>query len=358
MNDNWYERVRKKLKKFASKNKVCRGLAFTALFFARLFWGIGMFLSGNVIRIMTGVCCIVFFVLSTSFTEIDSAIEIEEVKTEEPVAVKNELPVAIYKPVETTTEDPLTDVLKNEDIEEIIIDDIEVYSADEVIPDSLESDLAPSETYSGDSILAENENRIIKIDEDYEIDKNDWRLLLINKQHPVPDDYEFTLGNLYGGLQCDERIVDNVLAMIKAAKEDKINLVINSPYRDYNLQVILFNRKLDKYMGMGYSYLEACEIGSRTVTLPGASEHQIGLAFDITCDYFQNLVAAFGDTEAGKWLREHCKEYGFIIRYPKDKEYITGINYEPWHFRYVGVEAATIIMENDLTLEEFLDELE
>ena len=92
--------------------------------------------------------------------------------------------------------------------------------------------------------------------------------------------------------------------------------------------------------------------------MPGSSEHQIGLSLDIVCNSYQSLDEGFGDTEAGIWLREHCAEFGFILRYPKGKEYITGIEFEPWHFRYVGVDAATIIMSREITLEEFVEELE
>ena len=101
--------------------------------------------------------------------------------------------------------------------------------------------------------------------------------------------------------------------------------------------------------------MEAYSVSSQTVTVPGASEHEIGLALDIAADDFVELVEAFADTDEGKWLAEHSYEYGFILRYPKGKEYITGIVYEPWHFRYVGREAAAVIYREQITLEEFWD---
>ena len=94
----------------------------------------------------------------------------------------------------------------------------------------------------------------------------------------------------------------------------------------------------------------------RMVTVPGASEHQIGLALDIVCSTYMSLDEGFGDTEAGKWLAENSCRFGFILRYPKGKEYITGIEYEPWHFRYVGVKAAEVITKQGITLEEFWEE--
>lgn len=193
-------------------------------------------------------------------------------------------------------------------------------------------------------------------DETNSFDKNDWRLTLVNKQHTISEDYEFPLGTIKGNLQCDERILEDLNAMLKAAKEEGIDLNIDSPYRDYKTQKYLFNRKMEKYLSKGYSYLEAYRVASTVVTVPNASEHQIGLAIDFNCKSHPSLNEGFADTETGKWLREHCAEYGFILRYPKGKEYITGIIYEPWHFRYVGKEAAEFLTEKEITLEEFWEE--
>lgn len=189
---------------------------------------------------------------------------------------------------------------------------------------------------------------------DFEAD--DWRLVLINKQHPIPENYELDLVTIKGNMQCDKRILNELLAMLQAAKADGVNLVIRSPYRDMDRQEYLFDRKITKYMSNGMSYMEAYKTASQAVTVPGASEHQIGLAIDITSDDYASLDEEFGKTAAGKWLAEHGCEYGFILRYPEGKEYITSIEYEPWHFRYVGVEAATVIMENGITLEEFTED--
>lgn len=192
-----------------------------------------------------------------------------------------------------------------------------------------------------------------------EFSRDDWQLVLINKQHPIPDDYTFTLGpikTIKGEMQCDERIIEDLLAMMQAAYEnDGIILGICSPYRDLNWQKVLFNRKIKAYMERGMSYMDAYALSSQTVTVPGASEHQIGLAVDMVSDTYQNLDEGFANTDAGIWLKEHCSEYGFILRYPKGKEHITSIEFEPWHFRYVGKEAAAIIMEEEICLEEFWD---
>ncbi len=187
-------------------------------------------------------------------------------------------------------------------------------------------------------------------------DAEDWKIVLVNKQHPIPDNYAFTLGTIKtikGNMQCDERIVEELLSMMQDAGDAGVNLAICSPYRDLQRQEVLFNRKIKSYMNKGLSYMEAYKISSQTVTVPGASEHQIGLAIDIVSDTYTTLNAGFADTDAGIWLEQHCAEYGFILRYPEGKEFITGIEYEPWHFRYVGKEAAELIMKEEICLEEF-----
>lgn len=188
-------------------------------------------------------------------------------------------------------------------------------------------------------------------------DKSDWKLLLVNKQHTIPQDYEFTLGTIKGSMRCDERIIEPLTQMFAAAKEDGVTLIVCSPYRDMARQEYLFERKVKSYQSKGMSYMDAYEKAAITVTLPGASEHQIGLAVDIISDTYSALEVGFADTEAGKWLAEHSWEYGFILRYPQGKEEITGIQFEPWHFRYVGRDAAEMITGQNITLEEFVENL-
>jgi len=184
-------------------------------------------------------------------------------------------------------------------------------------------------------------------------ESDDWNILLVNKQHPIPEDYDFNLGTISGGMKCDERIITPLFDMLRAANDDGVNLVICSPYRDMDRQTMLFSNKIDNYMENGMSYMDAYNLASQAVTVPGSSEHQIGLAVDIITDKYTTLDEGFGETAAGKWLAENSSDYGFILRYPKGKEEITSIEYEPWHFRYVGLDAARVITENDLCLEEF-----
>lgn len=184
-------------------------------------------------------------------------------------------------------------------------------------------------------------------------DKEDWKIMLINKQHPIPEEYEFTLATIKGSMKCDERIIPELQQMMQEAKKDGVTLVIRSPYRDYERQIYLFNRKVKGYMKKKMSYLESYRTTAQAVTIPGASEHQAGLALDITSDSYSTLTQGFADTKAGEWLAEHSFEYGFILRYPEGKEDITGISFEPWHFRYVGKTAAKYMYDHELTLEEF-----
>lgn len=187
--------------------------------------------------------------------------------------------------------------------------------------------------------------------------ENDWALILINKDNPIPDDYEFELGIIRGGIRADVRVIEHVLEMIQAAKEDGVTLEICSPYRDYDRQVMLFERKVKSYLRKGKSEEEAYNLASQTVAIPGTSEHQAGLSFDFFSDDYKMLEAGFADHEAGKWLKANSSEYGFILRYPDDKEDITGIEFEPWHYRYVGVEAAREIMSQGLCLEEYVEQI-
>lgn len=231
-----------------------------------------------------------------------------------------------------------------------------------LLTQGLEHDYSSDDQYSVDEILSNSSSQELlkqqaEIDPGDGFSKDDWNLILVNKQHPVPEGYTFELGTIAADMKCDVRILPELFAMLQAARNNGVNLMVCSPYRDISLQNVLFTRKITHYMGQGNTYMEAYKKASQIVTVPGASEHQVGLALDIICDTYTVLDEGFGETAAGKWLKEHSKEYGFILRYPKGKEHITGIGYEPWHFRYVGKEAATIIMDNSLTLEEFVESI-
>lgn len=190
------------------------------------------------------------------------------------------------------------------------------------------------------------------------IPNGDWRLIIANKQYPLPESYKINVTYISGGYRLDSRIVDAYNSMISAAKQDGITLKIISGFRTYQGQTTLFNNKVNKYINQGYSREKAKELAAQYVAPPGTSEHLTGLAVDLIStnwySYNSDLNSNFEKTKEFEWLYNNCAEFGFVLRYPKDKEAITGYSYEPWHYRYVGVEAAKEIMGNKICLEEYV----
>ena len=183
-----------------------------------------------------------------------------------------------------------------------------------------------------------------------------WRLILVNSDHLLDEDYEVERTKVGNGQYVDSRIAPELEAMLAAAREDGVEISIISSYRSYDRQVSLYKNKIRRLERQGYSKAEATEEAGTVVAVPGMSEHATGLALDLASKSYPVLEEEQENTDAYQWLMQHCMEYGFILRYPKDKEEITGIIYEPWHFRYVGVEHARIIMEQGLCLEEYLEQ--
>ncbi|MCR4692115.1 MAG: M15 family metallopeptidase [Lachnospiraceae bacterium] len=235
-------------------------------------------------------------------------------------------------------------------------------------PDNETAEAEP-ETVSGNDTAAETDKeasspRTVSENEQEEgqsgktlFSPDDWRYILVNKQHPIPEDYEVELGSIHTGQKVDARIVDDLEDMLSAAAEDGVKLLVISPYRSEQKQKGLFDKKVKRALRNNENYLDAYKETAQAVTIPGFSEHELGLAVDLTTKQHITLDADYAETEGGRWLSRHCMEYGFILRYPLGKEKITGIEFEPWHFRYVGRKAAEYIMEHDLTLEEFVQRL-
>lgn len=184
----------------------------------------------------------------------------------------------------------------------------------------------------------------------------EWMIILVNTEHPLAAEIGFEQDKVAGYI-IDARIKDDLTAMIAAAKDDGVIIYPCSAYRSIDKQTYLFNRKIKQYQNAGYSYEEAYNIAKTIVAVPGTSEHHTGLALDLITPGYQQLDDGFEQTKAFGWLNEHSAEYGFILRYPKDKEDITKIIYEPWHYRYVGVNAAKTIKDNGWCLEEYTDNL-
>lgn len=186
------------------------------------------------------------------------------------------------------------------------------------------------------------------------VDKSGWELTLVNSWNRLPADYAFTRKTLRNGCVVDERCYPDLQDMMDACRAAGLSPVICSAYRSYEKQQELYLRKVGKLLAQGCSQSIAETEAATEVALPGSSEHQLGLALDIVDLNNQNLDETQEDTAVQKWLMEHSWEYGFILRYPSGKSDLTGIIYEPWHYRYVGRDAAAEIYEQGLCLEEYL----
>lgn len=181
-----------------------------------------------------------------------------------------------------------------------------------------------------------------------------WSLVLINEEHPLDTNYKPELAQIREGAFVDARIEADTTQMLEDAESEGLNMYIVSAYRDYETQREVFNTTMVDWISQGSSPLEAYEETKKSVAVPGTSEHASGLALDITSAQYGELDDKQADTEEAKWLAANCWKYGFILRYPPEKSGVTGIIFEPWHYRYIGKEVAKEIMENDLTLEEYL----
>ena len=188
------------------------------------------------------------------------------------------------------------------------------------------------------------------------IDTNPLSLtVLVNKSYNVPSDYvpsdlveatiPFSFSYKDPKKQLRQVAAQAIEEMFHAASLDGINLVGVSGYRSYNYQNILYQNQINQIGEQAASMISAA---------PGKSEHQTGLAMDISCAEVQyELSDTFAETPQGIWVAENCHRFGFIIRYPADKVYLTGYAYEPWHIRYVGTKLATYLKENNMCLEEY-----
>ena len=177
------------------------------------------------------------------------------------------------------------------------------------------------------------------------IDPESWEFILANPTHSIAD-YEPEVEWFEDDCSLDYRIIEPMRAFVDDARAQGLSVVMASGYRGYDEQRWLFEMQVER----DGSEEEAATIVAR----PGTSEHQTGLAADITDDYYEIKTLDLEYTALYQWMSAHCQDYGFIVRFPKGKEEVTKIIFEPWHFRYVGVEAARYIMEKGLTLEEFL----
>lgn len=222
---------------------------------------------------------------------------------------------------------------------------------------------ASADSSSGTSDVSSEETPVVNTEPqyvqrgNYTLDATYSRLLLVNGENPLPADYDYE-GNLTtieakyhtGQLdQIDKDIYPYVKAMCEAAWADGVDLYVWSPYRSYNTQKMLFEQQVQRQINNGVPADQAEDKAATIVARPGASEHHTGLAIDFNCanDSFEGMPAF-------AWMQEHAAEYGFIMRYAKDKTEITGVIYESWHYRFVGINEAQKIKASGLCLEEYL----
>ncbi len=187
--------------------------------------------------------------------------------------------------------------------------------------------------------------------------ENNGLLTLVNMSNKIPSDWTVDLVELRNNQAIDRRAYEGLQSMMDDARAEGLDPLICSSYRSQEKQEQLYTNKRNYYLDQGYSNDEATALAAIWVAYPGTSEHQLGLTVDICSVSNQNLDDSQEDTATQQWLMANCYKYGFILRYPSDKSEITGISYEPWHYRYVGVDAAAEIHEKGLCLEEYLEQL-
>lgn len=193
-----------------------------------------------------------------------------------------------------------------------------------------------------EAAAAKEQERLDRI----EAEKGEWYLILVNNQNAMPDDFDIETVEVEDGYYIDSRVCDALQEMLADCRAAGYSPRLISTFRTRETQQYLYDHTANK----------------ADTAVPGHSEHECGLAADIidadSLGWADPLIAEQEDMPAQKWLMEHCQDYGFILRYPADKEDITEIIYEPWHYRYVGKEHAATIMENGLCLEEYIENME
>lgn len=175
-------------------------------------------------------------------------------------------------------------------------------------------------------------------------------LILVNADNPIPDGYETELTLLSNGIYVASEIYSDLQAMFDDMRSQNIYPVVREGYRTREQQQRLMDDKILSFQSSGYSCEQAVTEAEKWVALPGTSEHELGLAVDINADYTLS-----SNETVYQWLDNYAHCYGFILRYPADKVHITGIDYEPWHYRWVGRETAQKIYDSGHCLEEYLE---
>lgn len=180
----------------------------------------------------------------------------------------------------------------------------------------------------------------------------EWNLIVVNRWNKIPEDFSISLTELSNGEKVDSRIYPYLQEMFDGMRAEGIYPVVREGYRTAEEQEEIYNEKVQAYRNEGYLRAGAERIAKEWVALPGTSEHQLGIAVDINADKTQST-----NEEVYTWLAGNAYKFGFILRYPQGKEETTGTEYEPWHYRYVGKEAAQEIFNDQICLEEYCENL-
>ena len=218
-------------------------------------------------------------------------------------------------------------------------------------PETADSDVSQSNDASSDT-AADTSDQTSGSTADNTTTSSDWRLLLVNSTHPLADDYSVDLTELRNGQSVDTRILSDLQEMFDAAKSEDIYPIVSDAYRTREDQQTLMDDVIQNYEDEGYSSEEASSKAEQVIAKPGTSEHETGLAIDIAGDddYDQDTDSVL------EWMNSNAYKYGFILRYPSGKESVTGAEAENDHYRYVGKEAAKVIHDQGICLEEYLSQ--
>ncbi len=215
-----------------------------------------------------------------------------------------------------------------------------------------------SQNSSSENLSSEDTSSDYKYPEDVNLDKKYTKLLVVNGKNPLPEDYNYE-GNLTtipqkyikGSLtKIDKDIWPYLQAMLDHALSEGIDIGVWSPYRSYATQKMLYDKQVQKQINNGVPKDEAPDKAATIVARPGTSEHNTGLALDINC-----ANHSFEQTKAYAWLKENAENYGFVMRYSAEKQSITGVIHESWHWRFVGIEAAKEMNKLNMCLEEYVE---
>lgn len=192
--------------------------------------------------------------------------------------------------------------------------------------------------------------KILQSEKSFADTSGEWNLILVDRNHYIPNNYQVELTELSNGKKVDSRIYPELQQMFNDARAEGLALFVREGYRTTEEQQKIMDEKINEYEKQGYSAKEAKKRAEKYVAIPDTSEHQLGLSVDINAD-----TDKCSSEKVYQWLDENAYKYGFVKHYPEDKTDITGISNEPWHYRYVGTTVAKIMKEENLCLEEYLE---